>query len=310
MGIWRLALVLFTLFSQFTRVELHGDEENYKYQLAVATIFRNDAPYLREWIEFHRLVGVEHFWLYNNSSTDDYAELLAPYVEEGIVDLFDWGSGQDDWNGFCFGVQPAAYRDAISRARSEEQKTKWLALIDSDEFVFPVEEYSLLECLERYYSDCSGVCVNWQLYGTSGVERIPSNKLMIEMLLYKAPHDYPRNRYYKSIVQPADVNWCHNPHYCTYHDGHWHVNTDRERVEAESDKILLDKIRINHYWTRDEDYTYNVKMPRYHQWLNNGEVVKAAIAELSVVYDDGIWKYVPALRRCLGMRDNKKMVGL
>ena len=38
-----------------------------------------------EWIEFHRLVGVERFFLYDNGSTDDHREVLAPYVEEGIV---------------------------------------------------------------------------------------------------------------------------------------------------------------------------------------------------------------------------------
>ena len=40
--------------------------------LAVCAIYRNEAPYLREWIEFHRLVGVERFFLYNNESTDDH----------------------------------------------------------------------------------------------------------------------------------------------------------------------------------------------------------------------------------------------
>ena len=32
----------------------------HRFELAIAAIFRNEAPYLREWIEFHRLVGVEH----------------------------------------------------------------------------------------------------------------------------------------------------------------------------------------------------------------------------------------------------------
>ena len=28
------------------------------HYLAVCAIYRNEGPYLREWIEFHRLVGV------------------------------------------------------------------------------------------------------------------------------------------------------------------------------------------------------------------------------------------------------------
>src|SRR5262245_48829439 len=62
----------------------------YLYDLSFCMIFQNDAPYLKEWIEFHRLVGGQHFYLYNNLSTDNYQEVLAPYIREGIVELIDW----------------------------------------------------------------------------------------------------------------------------------------------------------------------------------------------------------------------------
>jgi hypothetical protein len=48
------------------------------------------VPYLHEWIEFHRLVGVERFFLYNNGDREAQRELMEPYVEEGIVVLHDW----------------------------------------------------------------------------------------------------------------------------------------------------------------------------------------------------------------------------
>jgi len=47
--------------------------------------FRNEAPYLREWIEYHRLIGFETFLLMNDNSTDDTQCLLDAYAEEGIV---------------------------------------------------------------------------------------------------------------------------------------------------------------------------------------------------------------------------------
>ena len=47
--------------------------------LAACTIYRDAASYLAEWIEFHRLLGVERFFLYDNGSTDDHREVLAPY---------------------------------------------------------------------------------------------------------------------------------------------------------------------------------------------------------------------------------------
>lgn len=43
--------------------------------LSIGAIFKDEAPYLAEWIEFHRLVGVEHFFLYDNLSTDEKSML-------------------------------------------------------------------------------------------------------------------------------------------------------------------------------------------------------------------------------------------
>ena len=60
--------------------------ERRRVYLAACTIYRDDADYLGEWIEFHRLVGVERFVLYDNGSTDDHLDVLAPYLEEGAGD--------------------------------------------------------------------------------------------------------------------------------------------------------------------------------------------------------------------------------
>src|SRR5919108_3802620 len=55
------------------------------HYLAACAIYRDEAPYLSEWIEFHRLVGFERFYLYDNLSSDHHREVLAPYVDEGIA---------------------------------------------------------------------------------------------------------------------------------------------------------------------------------------------------------------------------------
>ena len=44
--------------------------------LSICAIYRDEAFYLREWLEFHRLVGVERFFLYHNLSIDDHLSVL------------------------------------------------------------------------------------------------------------------------------------------------------------------------------------------------------------------------------------------
>lgn len=273
-----------------------------KFDLSICAIFQDEAPYMREWIEFHRLVGVEHFWLYNNNSTDNYAEVLAPYIHEGVVELIEWPSDRNDWDSFCFSVQPRAYTDAVKRARGV---SKWLAILDLDEFLFSPIQNNVAKLLNREFSSCAGVCVNWQLYGTSFIYSIPTNKTTIEMLTLKAETKYPRNLLYKSIVQPKYVTECLNPHYCNYVPKVWHVNTRHERVDPNNNHaIVVDKLRINHYWARDEMYSETIKIPRYEKFGNGSkESVWDEVSRLNKVTDGAILKFVPALRKRLGLLD-------
>ena len=58
------------------------DKNLFLYDLAIVAIFKDEGKYLKEWLDYHLLAGVDHFYLYNNDSSDDYAEVLAPYVEK------------------------------------------------------------------------------------------------------------------------------------------------------------------------------------------------------------------------------------
>ena len=42
-----------------------------KYTVAVCAIFKNEGIFLKEWLEYHLLIGVEHFYLYNKSERQD-----------------------------------------------------------------------------------------------------------------------------------------------------------------------------------------------------------------------------------------------
>ena len=55
---------------------------SYQYDITVGAIFQNEAPYLKEWIDYHKSVGVDHFVLYNHFSKDNYEEVLYPYINK------------------------------------------------------------------------------------------------------------------------------------------------------------------------------------------------------------------------------------
>ena len=51
-----------------------SSEINKKYNLSICAIFKNEAKYLKEWIEYHRIFGVDHFYLYNIGSRDSFLD--------------------------------------------------------------------------------------------------------------------------------------------------------------------------------------------------------------------------------------------
>jgi hypothetical protein len=285
----KIALTLFMFICTCVRA--------YDYNLVVCAIFQNDATDLKEWIEFHKLVGVEHFYLYNNLSEDDYLSILQPYIDSGEVDLIQWDyptrSGVQQWGS----IQIKAYNHALSQIK---KKVKWAAFIDTDEFLFPVEVDNLSEFLNDF-DKYGAVCVNWQLYGTSNIAKIAPNHLLIEDLCYKAEADFKMNRAIKSIIRPERVAKFHTMHECVFLPKYRQVNPNQVYFKGRFTDVNIDKLRINHYWTRDEDYLFNVKIPRYRKWGRSEDYVLERASHLNQVLDTSIHKYVPELRKKMGL---------
>jgi hypothetical protein len=188
-------------------------------RLAVCAVFRDEAPYLAEWVEFHRLVGVEHFFLYDDRSADAGCEVLAPYVSDGLVTLTECAVP------LASGGQGLAYDDALGRARG---RFRWLAFIDIDEFLFSPEQGSLVGVLAEFEQD-PGVLVNWQVYGSSGLQN-RADGLVIESFTRRARTGWVRNRRVKSIVDPTRALRSMGPHFFAYDSGERAVTENHEPV--------------------------------------------------------------------------------
>lgn len=237
-------------------------EADCRYTLSVCAIFQDEGPYLKEWIDFHKRVGVEHFYLYNHRSGDGYREVLQPYIDAGEVELFEVSEVAETIDQFN-PLQSGCYTECLERARGV---TKWVAFLDVDEYLFSPGGGNV-KALLADYEPYGGVCVNWQLFGTSGVAKVPQGKLMVEVLTRCAVEAYPANFHIKSIVRPERATRFLNPHHPEYREGFYQVNTDKIPFEGRfSPYIRINKLRINHYWTRDEAFFYGVKIPRQRRW--------------------------------------------
>ena len=257
--------------------------------LSVCAIYRDEAPYLREWIEFHRLVGVEKFFLYNDRSKDAHLEVLEPYVEDGTVTLHDW-------TVFPAG-QPPAYDHCLGE---HGDRSRWIAFIDLDEFLFSPTYQPLPELLAEL-EPWPGVGVNSVFFGTSGHRTRPAG-LVIENYL---ENDGGEGKLaIKSIVDPARTARCESVHHFAYRDG-MAVNERGYPIRANRTKsVSHSRLRINHYWARSEEQ-FRAKcaapMPAtgtFRPWYDMRRLSGGRLNDES----RAILEYAPALREALGER--------
>lgn len=122
-----------------------------KYKTAVVAFFKNEARYLKEWIEYHRLIGIDHFYLYDNCSTDNSFAVLQPYINKGWVSAFVWQDHIPEYlmqqeSMQILGPRVRAYEHAAKYAAAGE--TEWLMVIDVDDFLVPAEMQSVQSYLD------------------------------------------------------------------------------------------------------------------------------------------------------------------
>jgi hypothetical protein len=285
-------LVFCLLLSLFT---FQVSASSYKYELSACAIFQDEGPYLREWIEYHRMLGVQHFYLYNNNSTDNFRDVLSPYIKKNVVEIIEWPS-QPNTN--FDPIQMGAYNHCIQKVKKD---TRWMAIIDIDEFIVPVHYNNLQELLKNY-SSAGGLQIFWQFFGTSGVEKIPDNMTLVESLTWKAQKDDALHYNFKTIVQPRAVDE-YKVHGGSYKK-HWHEIFPHGTRGGAWQPIHIDIVRIHHYWMKDEDYFRNFKVPRREKFEGTTyteERIQAMINALNQVQDTTILRFVPRLRSRLGL---------
>ncbi len=252
--------------------------------LVICALFRNEARYLREWIEFHRIVGVEAFYLYQNRSDDDWQSILLPYVEQGVVVLVDWPQEPPS--------QLLAYHHFISGHKGQ---SLWTAFIDCDEFLFSPRFPTISEALSEERFRCGALGVNWMCFGSSQREQWTDQPVIERFTLRPADHFGP-NVHIKSIVRMDQVEGVGpDPHH--FHVRCGTVNEAGELVSGPfTAKASHQLLRINHYVTKSrEEYRQRIALGRA-DLARSRELSEYDHYQAQEVDDHEIWRFLPELK--------------
>ena len=277
--------ILLLGYKKYHEIIKNEDITNFPQTLSIMAIMKNEGPYIKEWLDYHILVGVEKFYLYDNESTDNTTEILKPYIESGFVEYTYWpGKAQ----------QQIAYTDCFNKHAFD---TKWMAVIDLDEFIVPVDYDTIPEYLKTLPKNFAELVIGWVQYGSSNHKTKP-NGLVIENYKRHAL----KNWGIKSIVNPRLVYETLNPH--THEVAGFIIDENGKKmgriIQDENRNITTNKIRCNHYVTKSfEEYIARMNQGSATNQLSTEYrgIEKFKWYDRNEVYDDIMDKYIKKLKR-------------
>ena len=234
--------------------------KNAYYNIAIAAIFKGEDQYLREWIEFHMIVGVEHFFLYDNGNCESSRIILKPYIDAGIVSYipfpeFDEEILRNKYGGKNFNrlsMQNLAMGDCVI---NYSKHFNWLVKIDIDEFLYPLLPYETLSDVFNVLDNkrIIGMSFRASRFGPSGHENnftLP----VIERFTKRYP-EYDYN--WKVAGKSSSID--SSAGYYTCHRYFYKFNPFKKEID---DIITSKYVHLNHYYIKSrEEYLDKIK---YH----------------------------------------------
>ncbi len=289
-------------FIEADELKISSDNNNnkkYKYNLSICAIFKNEAHYLKEWIEYHRIFGVDHFYLYNIGSRDFYQAVLMPYIEKGIVTLINWPEaisyqGDNYAYKWALSTQIPAYENAVNFVARDQ--TKWLVVVDIDEYLVCPKE-NIVDLLKQY-DDYPGISLSSDFFDAAIYDKIPQRKLLIQSLNLASPP--------KQIIDEAVAKMIFKPNLCQGFI--WPPYQCRFKYPQSSIAVNRQELRINHYINRNMEYSSFMKKAGYKLNVDNRILSEKEITVLLKAgymiedQDRPIYQHIPELLKRMGQK--------
>jgi hypothetical protein len=159
------------------------------HNFIICSVFKNESHILDEWISHYIYHGVDHIYLVNDFSSDNYQEIIEKYADK--VTLF-----QNDIVTREVGRQIQIYNKFFTPLLNT---SKWLSILDMDEFLY--SPYSInLQNMLKLYEDYSQILVDWVHFGSN--DHILQPNSVVEGFTMRAFYGKDKQYYsYKNIFK-------------------------------------------------------------------------------------------------------------
>lgn len=210
------------------------------YSLSVAALFKNEAHGIREWIQHYLHHGVEHFFLIDDGSTDNYLSEIQSFIDNEQIDLVitEWGR--------YFGRQREIYNCFILPRIKESE---WWLIVDLDEYVY-CPNYIDLKVYLHQVNNIGQIQIENMFFGSNAYIEQPK-QIVSSFTKRKAEISNGHTKYFlKSTFDFTSLN----VHHATF----------TNPVEENENFIYLsyEYYIINHYCCQSKSFWDNIKCTR------------------------------------------------
>jgi len=243
------------------------------YKFCVCAVFKNESHILEEWLMHYIHHGVEHFYLVNDNSNDNFETITNKYAN--YVTLF-----HNDIQTKNVGRQILIY-DKYFRPILNE--SKWFAILDLDEFLYSPNNVYLPNIIEKY-NNYAQLRVNWLHFGSN--EHLYQPQSVVEGFMKRAQVDSSKPYFsYKSIFQGNSlVNF-----------GVHANNVNGPEIYLKYEDNNIPDFIINHYCIQSQDFFLKIKATRgdINNWFDHENLQRNLDYfkgyDINDIYDDRLY---------------------
>ena len=266
------------------------DRDLFVHNLAVVAIMKDEEPYVKEWLDYHLLAGVDHFYIYDNDSTPEFKKILQPYIDAGIV-TYTFFPGK--------ARQYEAYNNAFKNFKFE---SRYMAWIDGDEFIFPKSKPTISEVVDEVLpkvSFAAALTGNLLNFGSNGHVKADYSRGVLERFTAR---DARVDNHVSTIANPRKISFFYNPHFAVYFEGCHAVSENGNIVEGPfNDERTVNKIEMHHHHVKSrEEYQKKIERGTADGTMQRSmKMFESSEKTCNEVFDDNILKFRDARRAAL-----------
>ncbi|MEM0949905.1 MAG: glycosyltransferase family 2 protein [Pseudomonadota bacterium] len=165
----------------------------------VITTFKNEAPYILEWVAHYKTLGFDKLVVYTNDCTDGTNRILKRLEELGdvVFHINQVGTG---------GIHRSALRQA--RRLDVVKNAEWVLVCDIDEFLnIHIGNHTVDDLIAASAGDVDAIAIPWKLFSNNGRSILRDSLVTSQFTDAEvAPVDGgATRRFVKTIFRPSEM---------------------------------------------------------------------------------------------------------